>query len=1436
MRKLFVTLLTAAALHAAAATDYTQWVDPFIGTTNFGTTNPGAVVPNGMMCVTPFNVTGSDSNMFDKDARWWSTPYDKRNSFFTGFAHGALSGVGCPDMGGLLTMATTGPLNPDYRSYGSAYAAEQASPGYYAARLTKYDILAEATATARTSVERYTFPGGEGNILLNLGQALTNESGATVRRVSATEIEGSKLFGTFCYNAQKVFPVYFVMRVSKVPSASGYWKMQPPMTGVEAEWTPDNGTYKIYREYGRDLSGDDIGYWFTYDSLAPGEQIEVRIGISYVSVDNARRNLDLEQKALTFDDVVADARRNWNADLGRIRVEGGTDEQRRVFYTALYHALIHPNLLSDVNGQYPLMESDANGHSDTPRYTVFSLWDTYRNLHQLLTLVYPERQLDMLRSMSAMAREWGWLPKWELYGRETFTMEGDPAIPVIVDSWRKGLRDFDIDSAYSAMKRSATTRGSENPMRPDIDPYLAKGYIPLGLYAADNSGDNSVSHALEYYVADAALAHLAAERGDAALADTLRRRSLGYRHYYSPETGTLRPLNADGTFLTPFNPLQGANFEEVPGFHEGTAWNYTFFVPHDVDGLAALMGGRERFVKQLQMVMDSALYDPANEPDIAYPYLFSRFPGEEWRTQKEVSRLLRNHFSVKPDGIPGNDDTGTMSAWAVFSMLGLYPDCPGEPFYTLTSPVFDSAEIDTPSGTIVISARRESPESIYIDSMTLGGSPLTSYRISHEDLIKGKTLQFNLTDRHGDLASLVDPLIGTGGHGHVFVGANVPFGMVQLGPTSFPETWDWCSGYHQSDSTVIGFSHTHMSGTGIGDLFDVTVMPVTGKVDYTREGMVSQADRTREVAQPGYYSVPLTRHGILAELTATAHSGMHRYTFPESADAALVFDLQNGGCWDKATEVKFTHVDSVRIEGYRFSKGWAPNQKVYFSAELSKPMTGFSLHGNDMYGRASFATAPGEQVLLKVGLSPVSEAGARANLIAEIPGWDFDSVRVAARAGWNRELGRVRAKAPSDSMLTKFYTGLYHSMFTPYVNSDLNGAYRGADDSIHSKSAPNYTLFSLWDTYRAEMPLLSVIQPERYTDMINSMVDIAEQQGRLPVWFFWGNETDCMVGNPGIIPVADAIVKKLPGVDRERAYKALLQTATDRSRGYGLRLDHGYIPSDSMKESIAYDMEFAIADAAIARAAEAMGDTLNARIFTERSHSYRNYLDPSTGFARGRMADGSWRTPFDPNSTNHRDDDYCEGNAWQYTWLVPHDLDGLIAFFGSPDSTLQHLDALFAADSQLTGDVVSPDITGLIGQYAHGNEPSHHVIYLYSMLGERNRAADLVTRVVNDFYTTKPDGIIGNEDAGQMSAWFILSSMGFYQVEPASGHYWFGAPQLSEVEIDLPGGTFRIVAEGLSADSRHIGSVTLDGRPYTLPYLRHSDIRPGSTLTFHMTH
>ena len=706
-----------------------------------------------------------------------------------------------------------------------------------------------------------------------------------------------------------------------------------------------------------------------------------------------------------------------------------------------------------------------------------------------------------------------------------------------------------------------------------------------------------------------------------------------------------------------------------------------------------------------------------------------------------------------------------------------------------------------------------------------------------------------------DFTRFVDPKIGTGGHGHVFVGANVPFGMVQVGPTSIPQEWDWVSGYHRSDSTVIGFSHTHLSGTGIGDLFDVTVMPVVGEVTYARgteddpsSGLWSYADRTREIARPGYYSVPLTRYGIMAEMTATSRVGLHRYTFPASDAAAVVFDLENGGCWDKATDTGFRFSDdSTRISGWRYSTGWAKDQKVYFVAEFSKPARGIAyLHPGEMddskmpriaarYARVDFDTEEGEQLLVKVALSPVSVEGAEANLAAELPGWDFEATAAAADKAWNDELSKVKITTEDETAKRIFYTGLYHTMVAPSVFCDVNGDYRGSDYEIHrAPGFTNYTTFSLWDTYRAAMPLMTILHPERMPDIVQTMLHIADEQGRLPVWHLWGNETDCMVGNPGIPVVADAIVKGIEGFDREKAFEAIRKTAMDPGRGNGLRMEHGYIPCDLFNEAVAYDMEYALADGAAARAAEALGRTEDAKYFTERSHSYRNYFDPATRFMRGRDSKGGWRTPFNPFASTHRADDYCEGNAWQYTWLAPHDVKGLEGLFGSRAKMIEKLDSLFTVSSVIEGGETSPDISGLIGQYAHGNEPSHHILYLYTMLGQPWKTADKVREVLTTLYHDRPDGLSGNEDVGQMSAWYVLSSLGMYEVEPAGGRYWFGIPLFDRAEVKVPGGVFVVAAKNNTPENRYVQRITLDGKPYDKPYITHGEVMRGGVLEFEM--
>ena len=680
-----------------------------------------------------------------------------------------------------------------------------------------------------------------------------------------------------------------------------------------------------------------------------------------------------------------------------------------------------------------------------------------------------------------------------------------------------------------------------------------------------------------------------------------------------------------------------------------------------------------------------------------------------------------------------------------------------------------------------------------------------------------------------DYTQYVNPFIGTGGHGHVFLGANVPFGNIQAGPTQKKQGWDWCSGYHYSDSTVIGFGQMHLSGTGIGDLGDVSLLPMTNPSQ--REVKFSHR---AEYVRPGYYSVMLAS-GIRVELTATQRVAFHRYSFPADATKGYIaLNLAQGIGWDKMTSCKFKQESDKTITGFRMSEGWAKDQRVYFVAEFSEPV---KLEENERDTIGIFSVASTNQPLLvKVGISAVSVENARENLQQELPGWNFASVVSKANADWNRELSKIAIKTQDERAKRIFYTALYHTMIAPSVFSDVNGEYRGADGKTHKGDFTDYTTFSLWDTYRAAFPLMTLIQPEMQRDLAETMLHIFKQQDKLPVWHLMGNETDCMVGNPGIPVLVDIALKGF-NVDKKAVFEAVKASAMRDERGMGLLKKYGYIPCDldPEKETVAKGLEYALADACIAKLAKQLGKTEDYKYFYKRSQSYRDfYFDKQTKFMRGVTSDHKFREPFDPFSTVHRQDDYTEGNAWQYVWLVPHDVHGLVSAFGGEKPFVSKLDSLFIVNGDM-GAEASPDITGLIGQYAHGNEPSHHILYMYNYVGQPWKGADKIRYVLANLYHDDFDGLSGNEDVGQMSAWYILSSVGFYQVDPAGGRYVFGSPLFDEATLNVGNGkTFRVVAHNNSSENKYIQSAKLNGKPYTRSYIDFKDIVRGGTLEFVM--
>ncbi len=693
-----------------------------------------------------------------------------------------------------------------------------------------------------------------------------------------------------------------------------------------------------------------------------------------------------------------------------------------------------------------------------------------------------------------------------------------------------------------------------------------------------------------------------------------------------------------------------------------------------------------------------------------------------------------------------------------------------------------------------------------------------------------------------DFTTFVNPYIGSDYHGHVFVGANVPFGAIQLGPNNDKEAWDWCSGYHYSDSVLIGFAHTQLSGTGIGDLGDLVFMPVSDKFTYPQNNTQAYPwsalyTHNDETVAPGYYSLNIDKYNVRAELTATERVGFHKYNYKASGNSKLIIDLTYGTGWDALTKAELKQTGTNSIGGFRYSTGWAKDQKLYFHTEFSKDIKSLTiLKQNEQGPNTVLIEFEGNgELLAKTAISPVSTEGALNNLNTELNHWSFEAVKNQARQKWNDELGKIKIETDNTSDKITFYTALYHTMFAPSLFNDASGEYRGANGANYANPGYNtYTTFSLWDTYRAAHPLFTLTEPERVNDMVNTMLAIYDEQGKLPVWHLHGNETNTMVGNHAIPVIVDAYLKGYTGFDAERAFAAIKNTMLMDERELNFVKENEYIPADAMHESVAIGLEYAIDDWCVAAMAKKMGKTEDYALFAKRSKYYTHYFEKQGKFMRGKLADGSWRTPFNPVKSEHRADDYCEGNGWQYTWLVPQDINGLINLFGSDEKFIKKLDHLFITEEKLEAGA-SVDISGLIGMYAHGNEPGHHIPYMYAFAGQQWKTAERVNFILTNMYFATPDGLCGNEDCGQMSAWYIFSSLGFYPVNPAGGVYVFGSPLFDFAEINLPGRkTFSVKTINRNQANIYIQSVKLNGKPYKKSYISHADIIEGGELEITM--
>ena len=699
-----------------------------------------------------------------------------------------------------------------------------------------------------------------------------------------------------------------------------------------------------------------------------------------------------------------------------------------------------------------------------------------------------------------------------------------------------------------------------------------------------------------------------------------------------------------------------------------------------------------------------------------------------------------------------------------------------------------------------------------------------------------------------DYTQYVNPFIGAADNGHTFPGATTPFGMIQTSPVTGAVGWRYCSEYMNSDSIIWGFTQTHLSGTGCMDLGDVLVMPATGERTRAWDGYRSHFSKDQESATPGYYSVLLEDPNVKAELTASTRAAFHRYTYNNADQASVLIDLQHGPAWNEnqyhshvsACEVNWE--DDQTLVGHVDNSVWV-QQDYFFVVKFNRPVTekiNLEMAETEKGKRivAGFDMEPGDELLMKIALSTTGIEGAKKNLETEIPGWDFEATRQAAKDSWNSYLSRINVTGTKEQLIN-YYTCFYHALIQPNQISDVDGMYRNAKNEVVKTGGDAfYSTFSLWDTYRAAHPFYTIMVPERVDGFINSLIENGEAQGFIPIWALWGKDNYCMVANHGVAVVAEAYRKGFRGFDAERALNIMKRTQTESHKlksDWETYMKYGYFPTDLIRaESVSSTLESVYDDYAVWDMATRMGKAEDIEYYGKRKDFYKNLFDTQTQFMRPRNSNGTWKTPFDPSNVGHSESvggDYTEGNAWQYTWHVQHDVPGLIELFGGEEKFLTKLDSVFTVELKTS----QADVTGLIGQYAHGNEPSHHVAYLYTMAGKPERTQELIRQIFDTQYRPEPDGLCGNDDCGQMSAWYMFSAMGFYPVDPVSGNYVFGAPQMPKIVLNLANGkTFTVIAEGLSEENKYVESITLNGEPYTKNYITHEDIVNGGTLVFKM--
>ena len=1416
--------LTSCAVFGAE--DPVRYVRTEMGTVNGGVgwdcpVSTGNVFP---MTARPWGFGGwAPQTRADGTARWF---YDYNDGRLYGIRYTRQPSPWIGDHGAWTFLPVTGEPAEDVKERGSWYShkTETFGPDRYGVYLADFDVTVDIAPAVHGAVARLAYPKTDrpGLVVnpLKGGTAALADDGMSIR--------GCSVWNTNHRGWGAPVKLRFVIRL--------------PRKAVSSRTLKDGALYVAFAPTAKD------------------ERLELRLATSLVSDAQAEANLS-ETEGKDFAALQAEARAEWNARLGRIRVDSSDRDRLCTFYTCFYRTMLFPLALWEKTAEGKIVHwSPSTGETrEGYYYGGTGFWDTFRALFPLLNFLAPEVNARMMEGLQNCWKESGWLPEWSSPGL-TDCMIGNNSASVVADAWLSGVRgNFDIDELWKAVVHGANDAHPTMTAvgRCGVGHYNAKGYVPRDVGVRE-----SAARTLEYAYDDWCIAELGKAIGrPAEEVELYRKRSGNWRNVFDPARKIAVGRNADGTFNKDFDPFSWGG-----DFTEGCAHHYTWSVFHDIPGLVGAMGGRPAFERRLDeifemppqaeysyygrviheiremQIMGFGQYAHGNQPiqHMIYLYDWTDSPGKAGRWARRVMDRL---YRPTPDGYCGDEDNGQTSAWFVWSALGLYPVCPASGEYATGCPLFDRIEVSLPNGrTLTIRA----------DGAAAGEFPSApAPRVRKADLDRGGELVFR---RGGEPVDAVNPCIGCSDNGHCFAAAAWPFGLVQAGPDTGFAWWDYCSGYRYADTRILGFSQTHLSGTGCGDLGDVLIMPFTGDFDLSRTNWASAYRKETQVAKPGYYAVTLDDNHARVEVAVAAHSAIYRIAYRGEERPRLFADLQHGMTnWDPADIFKQILSADVRREGRIIlgrvrRKTWV-EREYSFAAELDCDVSGVTmlpaLDPREKGPRAvlDLDLPPGGVLGLRIGISTVSPEAALANLRAEIPDWDLDRVRADARRAWNELLLRAEAVGATDERKTSWYTSLYHLCIHPSDIADVDGRYRGADGKVAKAAGGHYySTLSLWDTFRAANPLYTLLVPERVPDMVNSMLAHQRAAGFLPIWTLWGKDNQCMIGSHSVPVIVDAFLKGFGGVDWQAAYGAVRDTLRNPHPGRRMEqwdvLDrYGYYPMDVIRgESVSRTLECAYDDACAARFAAALGKSEDAAFFDRRAHGWTNVFDRATGWMRGRDSKGAWREPFDPRrvgvGAQGGRNDFTEGNSCQYSWHVMQHPRELIALHGGPAKFAERLDGLFTDASGVTGKAL--DVTGLIGQYAHGNEPSHHTIYLFRYAGRGDRTAELVREVCDRFYRPEPDGLCGNDDCGQMSAWYLFSAIGFYPLDPCGGDFVLGAPQVPEVKLRLPGGkTFTVVAKNLSRENKYVKAVRLNGKPLDF-ILTYADILAGGTLEFDM--